>query len=296
MRRRDLTGLRFGRLLVAKSAGHHKSGDSLWECMCDCGKVVNVVLYNLTAGITKSCGCLRIELNRVRSVKHGMARKNQLRTEYKRFQSAKSRCTNPRNPQFYNYGGRGIEFRLKSVTELIEDIGPLPCPKLTLDRINNDGHYEVGNLRWATLKQQANNKRTYRKHKKRRRSMIGRIIEAAAAAHEANRILCQALGDFSQPAWDDAPEWQKSSAISGARMIARNRDTTPEQFHEGWLAVKKAEGWKYGPVKNPETKEHPCFLPYNQLPKEQQFKDHMFGLVVRSVLGVQPLVEEASEQ
>jgi hypothetical protein len=109
---------------------------------------------------------------------------------------------------------------------------------------------------------------------------------AAYAAHEANRVLCLALGDTSQPKWADAPEWQKVSAIKGVQMIATNPSTTPEQSHEGWLEEKRATGWKYGPVKNPETKEHPCFIPYEGLPENQRLKDEMFGLVVRAVLGV----------
>lgn len=114
------------------------------------------------------------------------------------------------------------------------------------------------------------------------------IEEAALAAHEANRILCQALGDYSQPRWSDAPDWQKQSAIKGVEMIARNPTTTPEQSHEGWLAVKAAEGWKYGAVKNVDAKEHPCFLPYVELPAPQRFKDEMFGMVVRLALGLHP--------
>jgi len=110
------------------------------------------------------------------------------------------------------------------------------------------------------------------------------IITAARAAHEANRILCIALGDNSQPNWENAPEWQKQSAVKGVEMILSNPDTTPEQSHEGWLAEKAATGWKYGPVKNPETKEHPCFVPYGKLPESQRLKDEMFGLVVRATL------------
>ena len=107
---------------------------------------------------------------------------------------------------------------------------------------------------------------------------------AAYAAHEANRVLCLALGDNSQPKWADAPDWQRISAVKGVEMIVANPATTPEQSHEGWLSEKSATGWKYGPVKNPETKEHPCFVPYGQLPENQRLKDEMFGLVVRAVL------------
>ena len=112
------------------------------------------------------------------------------------------------------------------------------------------------------------------------------IDRAAYAAHEANRVLCLALGDDSQPKWADAPEWQKTSAVKGVHLIAANPSTTPEQSHQGWLDEKSATGWKYGPVKNPETKEHPCFVPYRELPENQRLKDEMFGLVVRAVLGL----------
>lgn len=110
-------------------------------------------------------------------------------------------------------------------------------------------------------------------------------IEAAArAAHEANRAWCIAMGDTSQPSWDEAPEWQRSSAIKGVELILAHPDTTPEQSHEGWLKEKADTGWKYGPVKDVEKKEHPCFVPYDQLPAAQRAKDHIFGAVVRAVL------------
>ncbi len=112
------------------------------------------------------------------------------------------------------------------------------------------------------------------------------FTRAAEAAHEANRVLCLALGDSSQPKWEDAPQWQKDSAIVGVRLINNNPATTPEQSHESWLAQKSADGWKFGAVKNPETKEHPCFRPYSELPEGQRLKDEMFGIVVRSVLGI----------
>jgi hypothetical protein len=112
------------------------------------------------------------------------------------------------------------------------------------------------------------------------------VQRAAKAAHEANRVLCLALGDTSQPAWEDAPDWQRNSAYSGVSMIAENPATTPEQSHEGWLKVKAADGWKYGEKKDPDKKEHPCFVPYSELPAPQRLKDEMFGLVVRAVLGL----------
>ena len=109
-----------------------------------------------------------------------------------------------------------------------------------------------------------------------------KTIEACArAAHEVNRAYCLALGDASQPSWDEAPDWQKASSRNGvAGALGGN---TPEQSHESWLAEKRATGWKYGPVKDPTKKEHPCFVPYAELPDAQQAKDHLFTATVREV-------------
>lgn len=107
----------------------------------------------------------------------------------------------------------------------------------------------------------------------------------ARTCHEVNRAYCRGIGDDSQAAWDDAPEWQRASARAGARHLIEHPETTPEQSHEGWLAHKEAEGWRYGPVKDAEKKEHPCFLPYAELPPEQRLKDGLFGAVVRAMLG-----------
>lgn len=113
-------------------------------------------------------------------------------------------------------------------------------------------------------------------------SMTDLQIEACArAAHEANRAYCIALGDLSQSAWDVAPDWQRSSAINGVAGVLRGN--TPEQSHESWLAEKAATGWKYGATKDPEKKEHPCFVPYAELPPAQRAKDHVFVGVVRAV-------------
>lgn len=106
----------------------------------------------------------------------------------------------------------------------------------------------------------------------------------ARICHEANRALCAAFGDHSQPAWDDAPEWQRSSALVGVQFIADNPDAPPSASHESWLAQKKAEGWSWGATKNPEKKEHPCYIEYDRLPAEQKAKDHIFGAIVRAAI------------
>lgn len=109
---------------------------------------------------------------------------------------------------------------------------------------------------------------------------------AARAAHEVNRVYCQSLGDDSQVPWNEAPQWQRDSATNGAHFINENPNASHSAAHDSWLAEKEATGWKYGPVKDPEKKEHPCCVPYDELPKEQQVKDALFGAVVRAVLGL----------
>lgn len=118
------------------------------------------------------------------------------------------------------------------------------------------------------------------------------VINAIAAiCHEANRALCVSIGDNSQPPWSEAPEWQRKSAISGVEFTLANPGAPESANHDNWLADKRADGWKYGPTKNPETKEHPCFVPYEELPPEQQAKDHLFKSIVE---GLRPFI--ASEQ
>lgn len=106
----------------------------------------------------------------------------------------------------------------------------------------------------------------------------------AKVCHEANRAYCKALGDGSQLPWDEAPEWQRKSAVLGVEFIRDNPDAKPSASHESWLAEKERDGWKYGPEKDPELKEHPCFVPYDELPTEQKAKDYIFGGVARALL------------
>lgn len=110
--------------------------------------------------------------------------------------------------------------------------------------------------------------------------------QVAKIAHEANRAYCQTIGDHTQPEWENAPTWQRQSAMKGVEFhldaLKDGRKPSPSASHEAWLAEKERDGWKYGPTKNPETKEHPCFVPYEQLPLEQRLKDYIFAAIVEA--------------
>jgi hypothetical protein len=106
--------------------------------------------------------------------------------------------------------------------------------------------------------------------------------DIARLAHEVNRAYCAGIGDHSQVPWDNAPQWQRDSVVAGISAHLVDMSMTPEQSHAKWVEFKAREGWSYGPVKCPELMEHPCMLPYDQLPKEQRVKDYLFRAVVHT--------------
>ncbi len=96
-------------------------------------------------------------------IKHGEARSEKRTAEYAIWLSMITRCTNPKANNYHLYGGRGIRICDKwrqSFMEFLSDVGRRPHPDLTIDRLDNDGHYEPGNVRWSTIKEQGNNRRT----------------------------------------------------------------------------------------------------------------------------------------
>ncbi len=107
-----------------------------------------------------------------------------------------------------------------------------------------------------------------------------KIESIAEVAHETNRAYCRTIGDNSQVPWRDAPEWQRTSAINGVQFHLDNPDANPAASHDNWLKEKCAEGWKYGKTKDTQTKEHPCCVPYDELPPKQIVKDSLFTGVV----------------
>lgn len=115
--------------------------------------------------------------------------------------------------------------------------------------------------------------------------------QIARVCHEVNRAYCQALGDLSQPAWEDAPQWQKDSALLGVKLHTE-KNVGPEASHESWMAQKVAEGWVFGPAKNPDIKTHPCIVPFHQLTVEQQAKDFIFRAVVHALRATAPAEDD----
>jgi hypothetical protein len=167
MRLIDLTGKRFGRLTVIERAENHGKLP-MWRCLCDCGKEIKVLGCNLRTNHTQSCGCAQKDLVAKRSVTHGMS-SNPL---YAVWNTMRQRCTNPNNHKYSNYGARGVrvcEDWLNSFDSFYSYVSKLPHfgeAGYSLDRIENDGNYEPGNVRWATMTEQNNNRRKRRWYKK----------------------------------------------------------------------------------------------------------------------------------
>lgn len=156
MRKIDMKGKRFGRLVVIEEAFKRK-GKIYWKCLCECGQTTFVTTSNLRSGQIKSCGCLQRELAIKTQLTHGQS-KTKL---YKIWESMKRRCVSPKVERYSSYGGRGISVceewqRFEPFFEWAIENGYQDG--LSIDRIDVDGNYEPVNCRWVTLKEQSNNK------------------------------------------------------------------------------------------------------------------------------------------
>lgn len=164
-KRIDLAGQRFGRWLV-RALAPSSPRRLAYECICDCGVVRVVSAGNLRGGLTRSCGCLKIEETVARSTKHGFgsARTERRPPEYTVWMGMRARCSDPGHPSYENYGGRGIAVcaRWDDFALFLADVGHRPGRGYSLEREDNNKGYEPGNVHWATAVEQGRNKRNNR--------------------------------------------------------------------------------------------------------------------------------------
>ena len=163
-----LLNKKFGRLTtIEKIIKFSRSNRKItcYKCICDCGNKLVVQHVNLQSGHTKSCGCLRRETasenGYFNNFKHGNGMGCGRTKEYKAWQSMKQRCYNFNRECYDHYGGRGIKVCdewLNNFEAFLADVGPAPSSEHSIDRINNDGNYEPGNVKWSTVFEQNHNR------------------------------------------------------------------------------------------------------------------------------------------
>ena len=193
MKRKEFVGRTFGRLTVIARFKHPSLNVFFFKCLCQCGKVANIRANSVTGGITKSCGCFRREKLKT----HGQSRS----AAHRLWCSIKNRCYNPHASNFQHYGGRGIKMHAEwrdSFEAFFRDVGDPPKGK-RIDRKENSGNYEPGNIRFVDAVTQQNNKRN----------------NHVVTFNGQSRTLA---------------EWQRATGIPSSRIRARLRN--------GWSAER----------------------------------------------------------
>jgi hypothetical protein len=157
----EMTGRRFGRLVVVRLLERRGKSAYFWECRCDCGIVKGFDGHSLRRGHVQSCGCLKRDLDRMKMVTHGDSRAGRVTPEYRAWRGMKSRCYRTTIKCYPYYGGRGIRVCdrwLTSFENFLADMGRRPSSQHSLERKDPDGHYEPSNCKWATKEEQMKNR------------------------------------------------------------------------------------------------------------------------------------------
>lgn len=159
-----IVGRRYGRLVAQSFEGRDPKGNATFKCLCDCGNSCLSKFSDLNGGKTVSCKCYIKDVTRARSTKHGQGTRSGRTKKYQAFLQMHDRCRNPNNPQWKDWGGRGISVWCGWDTfEAFDlDVAKPPSSLHTLDRINTNGNYEPGNVQWSTRKEQNRNQRSNR--------------------------------------------------------------------------------------------------------------------------------------
>jgi hypothetical protein len=154
----ELSGKTFGRLTVLEFVGNSSNGKRMWSCSCSCGKQLDIVGSSLTSGNTSSCGCYKLEMTSLKLSKHRMSGTS----EYNSWFDMKRRCLDEKNDHYKDYAGRGITVHpdfIESFSKWYEEVGEKPnkTQKWSIGRIDNNGSYTYGNIRWELCTTQARN-------------------------------------------------------------------------------------------------------------------------------------------
>lgn len=199
---KDLRGERFGRLVVVELVGRTTNRRLVWSAVCDCGNSIEVAGTYLLSGESRSCGCLQRDIARRagdRTRTHSLSRTS----TYSIWDSMRARCNNPQRTDYPRYGGRGIKVCERwntSFDSFLADMGVRP-PGMSLDRFpNQDGNYEPGNCRWATVRQQARN------HSGNRLITANGVTRCLIEWSEVTGLRCKTITDRLARGWtaDDA--------------------------------------------------------------------------------------------